>query len=326
MYAPDLDALLARFAALASPHPAYANSHHHVGGEHDRHVVIGVMTHGDEVGPLPAAVAFIEELQSGGRSFGGRLTLVIGNPEAGRADRRFLEADLNRVFLESVEPTTHEHRRARELMPILASADLFIDLHQTIEASEQPFYIGPWNPGSDQWSRALAAAEVWVTRPPGQSFSSGTCCADEYARNQGHTAITIELGQKGFDEETTDRALEIIDRALHIMDAIESDCCSLAEAADGQPELEYFVDAHLESFASASLALRPGLVNFQPVSRGEQLSAPERPHLEAPVDGVLLFPKYPPREADGSYRLPLPHEIYRLLAPLEGDPYELWNA
>ena len=51
---------------------------------------------------------------------------------------------------------------------------------------------------------------------------------------------------------------------------------------------------------------RPTLVlnrNWQPVRAGELLAAPGTPELICPTDGALLFPKYPPRRPDGSYRV-----------------------
>ncbi|MFO0006033.1 MAG: succinylglutamate desuccinylase/aspartoacylase family protein, partial [bacterium] len=90
-----------------------------------------MMIHGDEVGSLPAGLDLARALRSGARRFGGRVSLIVGNPEAGLVDRRFLQADLNRVFLDlpPEHPAfgTHEHRRAAALAPVLDAADLFLD-------------------------------------------------------------------------------------------------------------------------------------------------------------------------------------------------------
>ncbi len=68
----------------------------HDGGQHTLELVFGVLLHGDEVGPIDAALALIRGLADGSERYGGRLTIFVGNPEAARAGRRFLEADLNR--------------------------------------------------------------------------------------------------------------------------------------------------------------------------------------------------------------------------------------
>ncbi len=144
---------------------AYDRVSDHVGGEHATHLVFGSLVHGDEVGSLPAVVRVIEALRSGALKFGGRVTFFLGNPEAGLAGVRFLESDLNRVFVDSAADD-HEGRRARQLRPILDDADVFIDLHQTIEETKHAFYIFPFGVEGWQWARAIAATPLWVTRSP----------------------------------------------------------------------------------------------------------------------------------------------------------------
>jgi len=280
-------------------------------GRHDRHLVVGCLIHGNETGSLPAAVRVLQGLRSGALRYGGRFTVFIGNPAAVMEGCRFIEADLNRVF--GVPGATAEHRRAAELTPILDTADLFIDLHQTIMPTVQPFYIFAWCRRSGRWARALGGAEVWVTRPPGASFSSGTCCSDEYVRSQGRAAITLELGAQGLHPRAETLAYGVITRALAFLDDPSG-----PPDWDACPPLQRLHTAHAEPFVSAELVLRPGLTNFQVVCEGERLSADGTPSLHAPCDGALLFPKYPRRE-DGRYVGPLPREIYRIVRELPAD-------
>lgn len=323
----DLDTLrgaLAAFDAVARPGPyAYPRVFHHDGGVHAEHLVVGTMVHGDEVGGLPAVVAVAQALASGALSYGGRLTLFVGNPEAGLADARFLESDLNRVFTDD-PPDTHEGRRARSIRPILDDADVFLDLHQTILPSEHRFWIFPFQPDGWRWARALGATAMWVTRHPGTAFTTGACCADEYVRHRGRPGMTLELGEKGFGHGAEAVAEAAIRAMLTLSDAIAAGQTTLDAAAMAQPELTFLETLHREPFASGDLALRPGIVNFTTVRAGDALHAPGHPPLHAPVDGWVLFPKYPPREADGAYKTPLPGEIYRIVAPLADHPLRLY--
>jgi succinylglutamate desuccinylase len=286
-----------------------------------RHVVFGSMVHGNEVGSLPAVVRIMRELTEGTRSVAGAVTFFVGNPEAGLQDARFLESDLNRVFVDE-PPDTHEGRRARELKPILDAADVFVDLHQTILATTQPFYIAPFHMGGWHWARAIAGARVWITRHPGQAFSSGTCCADEYVRLQGKPGITLELSEKGFGHGAEDRAYAAITRALELSVAA-ADEAGIRALADEADELAFFHTVHREKFASEALALADGWINFQEVREGQVISAEGTPELVAPTSGMVLFPKYPPR-IDGNYKKPLPGEIYRIVCPLDAHPTELY--
>ncbi|MCB9665794.1 MAG: succinylglutamate desuccinylase/aspartoacylase family protein [Alphaproteobacteria bacterium] len=315
---------LARFDAVARPGPwPYPRVHHHEGGGHPFHLVIGSMVHGDEVGSLPAVVRVIEELVTGQRLHAGTVSFFVGNPEAGLQGQRFLEDDLNRVFMDD-PPASHEGRRGALLRPLLDAADVFLDLHQTIEPTQHAFYIFPFQTHGWHWARALASTSMWVTRHPGTAFTTGAKCADEYVRDRGLPGITLELSQKGFGNGGEERAYQAITRALELSDAVAAGTTTLEEAAMDRPELTFLETVHREPFASEDLALRPGLQNFQEVAEGEVLSAPGTPELRAPCGGWVLFPKYPPRVEGGGYKKPLPGEIYRIVRAMGGHPVEVF--
>ena len=316
----ELPALLARFEGFCPPSASLPPFVAQAGEGGPFHVVICCLTHGDETGSLPAALQLLESLQDGTRRFSGRLSVVLGNPRAARLGRRFGQADLNRVFLPG--PESWERSRAAELMPLLDQADLVVDLHQTIEPTAQPFHIHPWSPVFEQWAQVLEGARDWVTRPMGESFATGTCCLDEYVRDQGKVALTIELSQKGMRPQTTQLALAVMERALSAAEAILAGS-ELHSLTLGAPTMRLWRTTHKEPYASAVLRLRAGLRNFEPVESGDLLSAPGSPVLRAPCSGVLLFPKYPPRDAAGRIEGPLPVDIYRVLTPLSQHPAAL---
>lgn len=317
----QLNALLERFASLCSASPTGLPPFVAQAGDGGPfHLVFCCLTHGDETGSLPAAIELLEALATGQRRFAGRLTVVLGNPRAARLGRRFTEADLNRVFLPG--PDSWERRRAAELMPLLDQSDLVVDLHQTIEPTAKPFHIHPWTPTLEHWAQVLDGARDWVTRPMGESFASGTCCLDEYVRDQGKAAVTIELSQKGMRPSTTALAAAILERALSAAEAI-LDGAELASLTSEAAPMRLWRTHAKQPYASAELRLREGLRNFESITSGQLLSAPETPALRAPADGALLFPKYPPRDAEGTIQGPLPVDIFRVLTPLEGHPSAL---
>ncbi|SVD10863.1 uncharacterized protein METZ01_LOCUS363717, partial [marine metagenome] len=81
------------------------------GKTHEQHVLFGGIIHGNETGSLPSLLELARGLADGSISFGGRVTIMLGNIAACRANTRFLEADLNRVFLEEA-PQSAEKERA----------------------------------------------------------------------------------------------------------------------------------------------------------------------------------------------------------------------
>lgn len=312
---------LERFQAAADPGPfGLPFLHHHDGGRHARHVVVGVCVHGDEVGPLPAAVALVEALAAGALSFGGPLSLFVGNPQAVQAGVRALDSDLNRVFLPA-PPADREGRRAAALMPVLDAADLFLDLHQTGQPTPEPFYTLPWRPLDERWAGALAGARLWLARPWGQDFSPGTCCADEYVRARGRPGLTLELSRKGLDPDTEALAGRVLRRLLRLVD---QDAAGLP--LEPGPPLTFLQTVHREPLGDPLRRLRPGLHNLQPVAAGQPLSPADGPEIRSPVDGLLVFPTYPRRDADGRALPPLPGELFRVVAPLDRHPRELWPS
>ncbi len=318
---PELERWLSRFAAVARPSPhGYAWSHHRPATtEAGRtHVVISAMVHGNEYGTLPGIVKVIEDLEADRIAWSGPVTLFLGNPEAARAERRFLDFDLNRAWDFTVERDGHEPRRARELRPILDDAGLHLDMHQTILDSETAFWIFPWDERFGRWARVLGAAPVGLTRPPGQAFAAaGLRCVDEYVRLDGGLAFCVELGRKGFDPDQAANAHRTITRLLETLERIESGATTLPEEADRAAPIRWYTTVHREAWGDPDRRLRPGLKNWSAVQAGSDLSAPGSPAIRPTHDGVVLFPKYlDASTSDG----PRPSHLYHLAVPLPGTP------
>ena len=320
-----LTSLFERYQRVRSQHPGPAPwSVRFTGDAHSTSMVFSSIIHGNEVGPLEGLVEACEALAAGEIGFGGTVTLFLGNPDAARQDTRFLESDLNRVFLDDAGDTLEE-RRAKELMPLLDQADVYFDFHQTLRPVKQPFYIFPWSEESEQWVRAMRGAKVWVTRNPAQAFSPGMMCADEYVRTRGVPGVTLELGEQGWNAEAAGTTRRVIGEALALADAIAAGDTTLAAAAEGQPPVALWETVFRQTYDDPAMALRDDLVNFHPVAEGELLSKEGTPELRAPRDGAVLFPQFPPRDAAGRALDPRPSEIYRLVAPVDGDPKVLWG-
>ncbi len=319
-----LDGLLGTFERIARPGPyEYRWAHHHDGGQHPFHVVFGCMVHGNEFGSLPAALQLVEALTSGTLNYGGRVTVFIGNPEAARENRRYLEADLNRVFLDTGE-SRHEDRRAQALMPILNDADLLVDFHQTILDTASPFYVFPWQKQGWQWARATKVTDVWVTRDPSVGFSAGTRCTDEYVAARGKPGVTLELSRKGFSDSAEVLCWASMVGTLEAADELARGV-SIETQAERLPDFKFLTTGYREPFDDPEKALAPGLVNFQSVAQGQALHAEGSPAMHAPFDGFTLFPKYPARE-NGRAIAPWPGEIYRLVTPMTKHPLTLWGG
>ena len=310
--------LLNAFVSAARPGPfADPYCHHSKGsGAHQQHVVLGFAIHGNEHGTLPAALRLQAELSSGELAHGGPLTLLVGNPEALVANERFLEEDFNRVFTFDRPAVSRERKRAERVRPLLDQADLFLDFHQTQTPTERAFWTFPWQHEFGLWARALAVAPVGLTRKPGQAFSPGMCCLDEYVRGRGKTGITVEVGFRGQDAAQSDATYRAARRLLQLVDIVQAGVATLESCALREPALSWYQSTSIVRAETPEHRLRPGYRNWSTVERGALLSPEGAPTLVAAASGVVLFPKYPPPG-----QAP-PPELLRIAERLD-DPSEL---
>ena len=196
------------------------------------------------------------EAQNNEIQYGGRLSITLGNPEAARKGVRYLESDLNRVFLET-DLQTHEARRAKTLMPIFDQADILLDLHQTILKTQTPFYIFPRSNESLLWAQAMRLTRAFIDATP--AAHSTTRCADEYFWHQKKPAITVELSQKGLNPHAEDLSLMAIRRALGVIEQLQQGQ-SIEALATQSPELHSYRTVYRHpSTESLHLTTRPSV-------------------------------------------------------------------
>lgn len=85
-------------------------------------LVVGGL-HGDE----PTGIELVEALSDHSKQ---GITALLGNPEAVRQNKRFIETDLNRSFTSDTS-TSLEEKRAVEIKRELGGYDIILDFHNT---------------------------------------------------------------------------------------------------------------------------------------------------------------------------------------------------
>ena len=294
------------------------------GGQSDYTIHLSGIIHGNEVGSLPTLIRLIEDLETSRVKFGGKITITLGNPEASKSKRRFMDADLNRLFLvdQPLEhQQTHEGKRAQAMMPILDECDLILDLHQTMLASAMPFYIFPNTPLSIALAEAIGGTNAYIDATP-TGDAPKYQCADEYVWRQGKPALTLELGELGFHEPATVASSTAVYNLINLFEKLreakllnntEPSCLLQSIQSHKKQSLSYYQTVHREPYASEKMTLKPGLINFHEIEKGEPLNTSGTPDIIAPCSGRLLFPKYPRRNTEGDICETLPKEIFRII-------------
>ncbi|MBN4665321.1 succinylglutamate desuccinylase [Pandoraea nosoerga] len=164
--------------------------------------------HGDETAPIEIVDGILRDIADARLTLRERVLVVLGNPEAVRAGKRYLEYDLNRLFqgAHAKRAESPAVQRARELEVIVAQffagvdgvrrVRRHVDMHTAIRASLYPrFAVVPSTPqhaASDAWVATLAATgieAVVLTDQPSATFSYYTCA------RFGAESCTLELGK-----------------------------------------------------------------------------------------------------------------------------------
>lgn len=168
-------------------------------------VLLSVGVHGDETAPIELLAQLLDALARQPQQLAVNLMIVVGNIDAIRQARRFIDVDLNRLFCRERGrlSATAEAARADELM--LASRVFFtraaglrlhLDLHTAIRGSLYPtFAMIPHGIAAADRQALIALlghagiAAVVLNRSAASTFSAYT--ADQL----GATSATVELGQ-----------------------------------------------------------------------------------------------------------------------------------
>jgi succinylglutamate desuccinylase len=170
-------------------------------------VLLSVGVHGDETGPIEMVAHAIEALSRSPRELAVDLMLCVGNIDAIAAGKRFIDADLNRMFRAQRGDLAATFEAGRADAIVKATRDFFegsgserwhLDLHTAIRASRYPkFAIVPQliadeaRAGLIGWL-GLAGIEAVIMNPA----SAGTYSYWS-AEQHGAAASTVELGRVG---------------------------------------------------------------------------------------------------------------------------------
>ena len=170
-------------------------------------VVLSVGVHGDETGPIEVLAHLLDALSRNASALAVDLLVCVGNVDAIRAGKRFIDADLNRMFRPVRGSLAQAAESARADEMIAATTAFFshagpvrwhLDLHTAIRPSVYPtFAIVP-----DLVEEGARAALVdWLGQAAIGAIIMNPQSAGTYsyysAEHCGAAASTVELGRVG---------------------------------------------------------------------------------------------------------------------------------
>jgi succinylglutamate desuccinylase len=170
-------------------------------------VLLSVGVHGDETGPIEMVAHAVEALSRSPDELAVDLMLCVGNIDAIAAGKRFVDADLNRMFRTERGDLAGTFEAGRADALIAATRGFFdgagpqrwhLDLHTAIRASRYPkFAIVPELIEQQARSRLIG----WLGQGGIEAVIMNPKSAGTYsywtAEQHGAAASTVELGRVG---------------------------------------------------------------------------------------------------------------------------------
>lgn len=271
--------------------------------------------HGNEPSGVNASLRVLNSLDRRHTPCRGRLVMLLGNVSAFDARARFIDEDLNRIWLPErvaahergdTHPDTVENNEMRELLAAIracAGSDggrYLLDLHTT-SAPSPPFIALAGDNRARRVADRVGAIEVRGICEflPGMMVN--------FASSFGWTALAFEAGSHR-DSSSEDTHEALIWHALETAGIIDP---AAVPAFVRARERELRRPEHIEPAVQVihhhpidpddRFRMRLGYRNFQPVKRGEVLADDRNGPIESPHDGRVFMPLYQPDGRDGFF-------------------------
>src|SRR5437764_3484743 len=239
-------------------------------------VLVSVGVHGDETGPIEMVAHALDALARTPEALAVNLMLCVGNIDAIAAGKRFVDADLNRMFRAQRGDLAGTFEAGRADTLIAATRDFFegsgpsrwhLDLHTAIRASRYPkFAIVPELIEAGARGRLIgwlgqAGIEAVIMNPASAGTYSYWTAEQHFA-----AASTVELGRVGTlgqnDLSQFADASSALDALLREQPAVEGRTPLIFNTAQSITKLS---DAFTMSFGRDT-------ENFTPLKKGEVIA------------------------------------------------------
>jgi succinylglutamate desuccinylase len=240
-------------------------------------VLVSVGVHGDETGPIEMVAYAVEALSREPQLLAVDLMLCVGNIDAIAAGKRFIDADLNRMFRAERGSLAGTAEAARADAMIEATSGFFngagperwhLDLHTAIRASHYPtFAIVPdlvaieRKPALLGWLGAAAIGAVIMNPKSAGTYSYYS------AEHHGAAGSTVELGRVGTLGQNDLSQFAAVSQALERLLRGQP-----PQAAASAPHVFKVAQEVVKLSEDFRMTFGPETQNFTPLRRGEVIA------------------------------------------------------
>ncbi len=222
----------------------------------------------------------------------GEVLLAYGNPRAIESNRRFTEANLNRMFkrtdqLSDEEKVSYEYERAQFLKKYLEQADALLDIHASFTPNSKPFVICEPNArGIVECLPVDLIVSGFDAIEPG-----GT---DYYMNSIGKIGICVECGYLG-NPESIKIARESIIAFLKARGHLSNNVTTKKQS--------YIQMYDLYMTKSNNFTLLRAFDDFEEVSKDQIIGIDGDREVRAEKESVILFARSRDRIGDEAFLL-----------------------
>ncbi len=285
------------------------------GGTEDGPLVITIAgLHGNEPAGVAASRRVLAALQRQAPRFRGQYLALSGNIPALCAGKRYVDEDLNRIWLperidrhaKTMRPRTHEERQQQELLAEIrkalhpANADVyFLDLHST-SAAGSAFSVF----ADTLHNRRLASLLPCPMVLGLEEHLRGTLL--NYINELGYAAVGFEGGQNDAPA-TIDMHEAGIWQTLAAVGCIDArnipgrETPRLADPRSRPLPRIVEIRYRHEIRAGEAFRMEPGFRNLDTVRRGDLLARDVHGEIRAVATGFILMPLYQTQGDDGFF-------------------------
>jgi len=276
----------------------------------NKFIVIGGM-HGNEQNGVEAIKNILPQLKKVFEPNQGKIFFLKGNTKALDLNERFLDKDLNRLWLDKYikdkQPEIADVEQLQILHEIIVN-DIcqgkfdnctFLDLH-TFSAKSGIFCIPAGNEKSVAFARSFGVPfiEKLSEKLPGTALG--------YFGKKGMTSVVFEGGTHNTKEATENLEAGLwhslayaglIDENLEKVKESRRKLIDISEAFPHHLELTY--RHKLEDYHN--FKMNKGYYNFKPVKQSEPLAVQDQQQIKSPSNGFMLMPLYQKKGSDGFF-------------------------
>ncbi|MDT0690476.1 succinylglutamate desuccinylase/aspartoacylase family protein [Salegentibacter sp. F188] len=267
--------------------------------------------HGNEPSGVKALERVFSELEKTRPEIKGTIVGVAGNKMALNENKRYIDEDLNRTWIEENvkegKKDSHEKKEMFEIIELLEKFSeevftkrYFLDCHTTSSASLPYVSVQEVN-DNDEWAHKFP---TYIIR----GFSDIiTGDIDHYLSRIGMTGFVFEAGQ-----HTDERSVENHEGVIWL--ALKEACglnlekistypdCVNRFAEKNAPPQKTFEIIHRHGLEDGDIfEMQPGYENFQKIEKGELLAKQNGNEVKSEWDAYIFMPLYQAQGNDGFF-------------------------